>query len=91
MATLADVVLTGTAASMPTASIPGRIFYTTDTLQIFRDNGTSWDNVTPTGSGLTNPMATEGDIIVGGTSGIPERLGIGSAGEVLTVVSGLPA
>ena len=47
MSTLASVVLYGTAASMPSASIPGRIYYTSDTEQIFRDNGTSWDNVTP--------------------------------------------
>ena len=34
---------------------------------------------------LTNPMTTAGDIIVGGTSGVAARLGIGSIGQVLTV------
>jgi hypothetical protein len=47
MSTLAQVIIEGTAASMPSPSIPGRTYYTTDTQQIFYDNGTSWDNVTP--------------------------------------------
>lgn len=36
------------------------------------------------GSGMTNPMTTQGDIIVGGASGAPQRLAAGSAGQVLT-------
>ena len=47
MSTIAQMVLYGTFADMPTATIPGRIYYTSDTFQIYRDNGTSWDNVTP--------------------------------------------
>jgi len=42
---------------------------------------------TPSAS-LSNPMTTPGDLIVGGTSGTPTRLGIGSAGQVPTVVTG---
>src|SRR5690606_31389754 len=40
------------------------------------------------GAPLTNPMTTAGDIITGGTSGAVQRLGIGSDGQVLKVVSG---
>lgn len=47
MSTLASVVEYGTLASRPSASIPGRVYYTSDTSQIFRDNGTTWDDVTP--------------------------------------------
>jgi hypothetical protein len=43
------------------------------------------------GTALANPMTTEGDIITGGTSGVPERLGAGSEDDVLTIVSGVPA
>jgi hypothetical protein len=43
------------------------------------------------GSGLTNPMTTLGDIITGGVAGVPQRLGIGSTGQQLTVVGGVPA
>lgn len=37
---------------------------------------------------LSNPMTTAQDIIIGGASGAPGRLGIGAEGEVLKVVSG---
>lgn len=36
---------------------------------------------------LVNPMTDPGDIIVGGLLGVPERLGIGTNGQVLTVVN----
>lgn len=38
----------------------------------------------PSVAGLTNPMTTVNDIIIGGTAGTPTRLGIGSSGAVLT-------
>jgi len=37
------------------------------------------------GSTLSNPLTTSGDIIVGGSSGVANRLGIGSVGQILTV------
>ena len=43
------------------------------------------------GGGMTNPMTTAGDTIYGGASGTPERLPIGTSGQVHTVVSGSPA
>lgn len=42
-------------------------------------------------SGMANPMTTSGDIITGGSSGNPGRLGVGSTGQVLTVSGGAPA
>jgi large repetitive protein len=39
---------------------------------------------TDTATGMTNPMTTKGDIIVGDTSGAPVRLAPGTAGQVLT-------
>ena len=39
------------------------------------------------GAGMTNPMTTAGDIITGGTSGTPQRLGVATDGEVLTLVA----
>lgn len=35
------------------------------------------------GSGMTNPMTTAGDIIIGGSSGTPTRLAVGANGKVL--------
>jgi hypothetical protein len=84
MSTLGQVILEGTDASKPAASIPGRLFFTTDTSLIYYDNGTAWVTVGPSGSGFGNPMTAEADLIVGGTSGAPTRLGTGSAGQVLT-------
>lgn len=55
------------------------------------------DGLTLTGTtlsaaeGFANPMEATGDLIVGGTAGAPERLAIGTAGHVLTVVDGAPA
>jgi hypothetical protein len=40
---------------------------------------------------MTNPMTTLGDLIAGGASGAPGRLGVGAAGQVLSVVAGAPA
>jgi hypothetical protein len=40
---------------------------------------------------LTNPMTNPGDTIYGGAAGAPDALGIGSAGQVLTVNSGATA
>jgi hypothetical protein len=40
---------------------------------------------------LTNPMTTAGDIIYENATPAPARLGIGTTGQVLTVVGGLPA
>jgi len=40
---------------------------------------------------MTNPMTTAGDLIVGGVSGAPARLGIGTNGQVLTVSGGAAA
>jgi hypothetical protein len=44
-----------------------------------------------TGTSLTNPMTTTGDIIKSSdNSGTPARLAIGNTGDVLTVAGGLP-
>jgi hypothetical protein len=47
--------------------------------------------VPPAASGMSNPLTTAGDLLVGGASGTPSRLGIGSAGQVLQVVDGVAA
>jgi hypothetical protein len=36
------------------------------------------------GEGMSNPMTAAGDLIIGGEAGNPERLGVGSNGQVLT-------
>jgi hypothetical protein len=47
------------------------------------DYATGW--VAPGGGGgMTNPMTTKGDVILGDTAGAPVRLAAGTAGQVLT-------
>lgn len=41
------------------------------------------------GGGMSNPMTTNQDLIVGGTSGAPARLGVGSNTQVLTITAGV--
>ena len=45
-------------------------------------------NVANTVLGFTNPMTTSGDTIYGGAGGVANRLGIGTTGQVLSVVGG---
>lgn len=42
-------------------------------------------------SGMANPMTSVGDLITGGAAGAASRLGVGTAGQVLTVASGVPS
>ena len=57
--------------------------------QSYIDNvGALWFFVNSTwyplsGGGFTNPMTTLGDLIHGGSGGTPQRLGIGSANNIL--------
>lgn len=43
------------------------------------------------GGGMSNPMTTAGDIIIGGSSGTPQRLAAGTNTHILTMVAGAPA
>jgi hypothetical protein len=45
---------------------------------------------TPSNVGMTNPMTTKGDVIVGDTGGTPMRKAVGSNGQVLTADSTAP-
>lgn len=48
-------------------------------------DGTNFQLIAGAGSsGMTNPMTTQGDLIVGGASGAPGRLAAGTSGDVLT-------
>lgn len=70
VALASTLVLRDTEANRPTASIAGRLFFATDTLKIYRDSGTGWDDVTPAGgtasagasllNGASNPDAATG-------------------------------
>lgn len=58
---------------------------------IWDTSDTAWVEQTGGGAGMSNPMTTAGDLIVGGAAGVPARLPVGAAGKVLGVSSGSPA
>jgi hypothetical protein len=59
--------------------------------QYYGTNGSSTLGYYNLPTGFTNPMTTAGDIIYENATPAPARLGIGTTGQVLTVVSGLPS
>ncbi len=63
-------------------------------LTVNADGSIGWGAAGGSGGGMSNPMTTAGDTIYASASGSPAtaaRLGIGSTGQLLTVVSGDPA
>lgn len=48
-------------------------------------SGTTDVVIGPGASSMSNPMTASGDIITGGSSGTPQRVAVGSAGQVLRV------
>jgi hypothetical protein len=57
-----------------------------------KTSGTDLDFTwTAPATGMSNPLTTTGDTIYSSSGTTPARLGIGSAGQVLTVVSGIPS
>ena len=100
-ATSTSVLTTGTLPTSAggtglTSYTSGGALYTTSTTAI--TSGTL--PLTAGGTGATtkagafdalSPMTTAGDIIIGGTSGTGTRLGVGTNGQVLSLVSGAPA
>jgi len=67
-------------ANRPAAGVDGRMFFSTDTRQIFRDNGAGWDLVfsssTPAASLNAAPGAPGNFSIAHGLSAAPSRISI---------------
>jgi hypothetical protein len=72
-----------------TAPAEGNFAYLKDTNVTTYYTGSAWANLDTTG--MTNPMTTTGDTIYSSSGSTPARLGIGTAGQVLTVNSGATA
>lgn len=81
------MVLRGLTANRPAfdAELVGRLYFATDApYEISRDNGGGWDVV-----GYTSDLFTAlGTLEVGSGAGAAAPLGIGAAGEILTVAGG---
>ena len=89
------ITLTGTVTSSGSLTLGGSLSnvslatQVTGTLPV--GNGGTGQTTKATAFDALSPMNTAGDIIYGGASGTGTRLAIGSAGQVLSVVSGAPA
>ena len=72
---------------LPSAGVRGRVVIAQDVNSgtLFWDTGAAWRQIT------LNPMTFAGDLIVGGTSGAPTRLALGTANQILGVNSGATA
>ena len=72
---------------LPSAGVRGRVVIAQDVNSgtLFWDTGAAWRQVT------LNPMTFAGDLIVGGSSGAPTRLALGTANQILGVNSGATA
>jgi hypothetical protein len=44
---LSQIIMRGTIAERPAADTPGRLYFATDESRMYRDNGTTWDEVSP--------------------------------------------
>lgn len=58
-----------------TAPVEGMLTYLEADEKLYLYTGSAWE--------LQNPITTQGDLIVGGSGGVPSRLGIGANGQVL--------
>lgn len=54
---LPNVIMRGTFAGRPAASSAGSLYFASDTGKQYRDNGTSWDEVTPPGGASVTSVA----------------------------------
>lgn len=63
MATLGNTIARGVFASRPAASEPGRIYFSSDTGKTYRDNGSSWDDVSDTAP-VTSIAGRTGDVVL---------------------------
>ena len=76
------------ADSAPNVSDVVTIIVPNDSLT---NNGDGSVTLTFSTAGFANPMTTLGDLIRAAASGTAERLPVGSEGQVLTVIDGVPA
>lgn len=75
----AELVIKDVIASRPAAAYAGRIFYASDTGNVYRDNGTTWDLIAPI------PNATPESHALGMTHG--QLLNFGALEELTTIAA----
>lgn len=90
MTKLSDVIQRGTNAARPAATaVPvGTLYYDTTNATLDRSNGTAWQSVEATASGIpVSLLDAKGDIIAATAADTAARLAVGSNDQVLTADS----
>lgn len=84
--------LTFAESSAPSTPAAGLVYvYAKSDGLLYQKDDAGTETLVAGGAGLSNPMTTAEDIIVGGASGTPARLAVGTEGQVLSVSSGAVA
>jgi hypothetical protein len=94
LGTPSAIVLTNASGVLPVGVTGGSglsIASTQLTGQVAIANGGTGQSTAAAAFAALSPLTTAGDIIIENNTPAPARLGIGSTGQVLTVVAGLPA
>lgn len=84
------VIMSGTLAARPAASLAGRLYLATDTNggTLYRDDGAAWTQVAGdvnlAAAILKSLLTTKGDVIAATGASTPARVGVGTDGQVLT-------
>lgn len=89
MTTLSAVIDLGTYSAIPAAGIAGRLYFATDTRHSYRDNGATWDDVTP------SLLPTAEEVVFTGTAGTLAHTPLGIVmlyknGQYLSALGGSP-
>jgi hypothetical protein len=59
---LSDVIMRNTSGSRPEAGVPGRLYYETDTYKMYRDSGSTWEDVEGQGGTSASALDNIGDV-----------------------------
>jgi outer membrane protein assembly factor BamB len=87
MPDLNSVIMKGAIGSLPSASIPGRLYFATDTLVIMRDNGTTWDDVTPGSATVSVHFAIPNGTVGTGVALLDEAPRSGAVSKCVVIVT----
>ncbi len=86
MSTLAQVILNGLYSARPSPSVVGRLYFTSDTSQIYYDTGSAWNNVTPASTVVTDAIQQQ-SYVYAADSGTANALAV-SLTPTPTIVAG---
>ena len=82
--TVSATQVTGTAVTLASTAVVSNPMLVNSQITLNGSAVALGGSLTISGTGFTNPMTTLGDLIVGGTAGVAQRLGVGTSGQYLS-------